>query len=51
MEENDRKKILDNINDIIKYTKYGKLVEKCIEKKLLFPQMIEEIEVILYETY
>lgn len=44
MEESDRKKILDNINALIKHTKYDKLVEKCLPP-LLFPHMIEQIEV------
>lgn len=50
MEDNDRKKILDNINDLVKYTKYDILVKKCLEKKFFFPQMIEEIEVCLKKT-
>lgn len=45
MEENDRKKILNNLNNLVKCTNYDILVEKCLENKLLFPQMIEEIEV------
>lgn len=44
MEDNQRKLILINIEQLIKVTNYQDLMKKCIEQKLLTPTMEEIIE-------
>lgn len=45
MEQADRDKILQNIEKLIQYTEYNELMQECIERKLLFDVMREQIEV------
>lgn len=47
MEQADRNKILRNIEKLIQYTDYDELMRQCIERKLIFQEMREQIEVIL----
>lgn len=44
MEYNDRQKILLNIEPLMRYTDYNKLMDICIRTKLLFIAMKEQIE-------
>lgn len=57
MDDADRQKIMLNIDKLIQYTDYNELMEKCIQKELLFLEMKDQIEVSscvplahLYET-
>lgn len=45
MEQADRDKILQSIEKIIQYTEYDKLMRLCIDQKLIFDVMREQIEV------
>lgn len=45
MDTAKRELIHNNIDDLIKTTNYGTLKTKCIESGLLFPEMIDKIEV------
>jgi Caspase domain len=45
MEDNQRKLILVNIQQLVKLTNYQDIMEKCLEKNLLTPTMKEIIEV------
>lgn len=45
MDQNDRDKILNNINRLIEVTDYDLLIEECLNRNILFPQMKEKIEV------
>lgn len=45
MDQNDRDKILNNINRLIEVTDYDLLIDECLNRNILFPQMKEKIEV------
>lgn len=45
MEQQDRDNILKNIDKLMQFTSYDKLMKECIENKLLFDVMQEQIEV------
>lgn len=45
MEQADRDKILQNIEKLIQYTDYEELMRLCIERRLLYDVMREQIEV------
>lgn len=45
MDTDKRELIHNNIDDLIKHTNYGTLKAKCMESGLLFPEMIDKIEV------
>lgn len=45
MEQADRDKILQNIEKLIQYTDYDELMRHCIDQKLIFDVMREQIEV------
>lgn len=45
MEREDRDKILQNIEKLIQYTNYDKLMRQCIDRRLIFDVMQEQIEV------
>lgn len=45
MEQADRDKIIQNIEKIIQYTDYDELMRQCIDRKLIFDVMREQIEV------
>lgn len=45
MDTAERKLIHNNIDDLIKTTNYGTLKTKFMESGLLFPEMIDKIEV------
>lgn len=47
MEQADRDKIIQNIEKIIQYTDYDELMRQCIDRKLIFDVMREQIEVSL----
>lgn len=45
MDNSDRERIKENIQNLIRFTRYGELMDLCIKEKLLFPVMKEEIDV------
>lgn len=45
MEQQHRDHILKNMDRLIKYTSYDKLMDACIKSELLFDVMQEQIEV------
>lgn len=45
MDNADRQKITLNIDKLLQYTDYEELMEKCLQKELLFIEMKEQIEV------
>lgn len=45
MNNNERKLILSNVIDLVRYTDYKTLMKCCLEKKVLFDVMCEIIEV------
>lgn len=48
MDNEDRQKILQNIDRLIQCTKYDALMEQCMKRGLLFDVMQEQIEVRIY---
>lgn len=50
MDNADRQKIMLNINKLLQYTVYDELMDKCLQRELLFNEMKEQIEVI-YKTF
>lgn len=50
MDNSDKNRIKANINELIRFTRYGELMDLSLKEKLLFPVMKEEIEVSKYRN-
>lgn len=45
MDNTERQQIIRNTKNLIRFTRYSELMDLCLQERILFPVMQEEIEV------
>lgn len=45
MDDLDRQTIRDHLTDLVQFTNYRELADRCVDQGLLFEEMIKKIEV------